>query len=132
MSMNDPIADFLTRIRNGQQAGKKQIVSPSSQTKAAIAQVLKDEGYIADFSVTAGESGKKTIAISLKYFQGKPVIERIERISKSSLRVYKGKDELPKVLGGLGIAIVSTAKGVVSDRQARAAGHGGEVLCIVA
>ena len=131
MSMNDPIADFLTRIRNGQQAAKKQIVSPSSLAKEAIAQVLKDEGYIADFSVGA-EGNKKVIAVTLKYFQGKPVIERIERVSKPSLRVYKGKDELPKVLGGLGIAILSTAKGVVSDRQARAAGTGGEVLCIVA
>ncbi|MGH8461685.1 MAG: 30S ribosomal protein S8 [Stenotrophobium sp.] len=131
MSMNDPISDFLTRIRNGQQAGKKQVVSPSSLMREAIAKVLKEEGYVADFSVTA-DGGKKTIAVTLKYFQGKPVIERIERVSKPSLRIYKGKDELPKVLGGLGIAILSTAKGVVSDRQARAAGHGGEVLCIVA
>lgn len=131
MSMNDPIADFLTRIRNGQHARKKQIVSPSSKVKEAIAAVLKDEGYIADFLVTT-EGAKKTIAVNLKYFQGKPVIERIERISKPALRVYKGKDELPTVMGGLGVAIVSTPSGVVSDRKARAAGQGGEVLCIVA
>jgi small subunit ribosomal protein S8 len=131
MSMNDPISDFLTRIRNGQQAHKKQVASPSSKVKEAIAAVLKDEGYIAEYSVVA-EGNKKTIAVTLKYFQGKPVIERIERISKPSLRVYKAQDELPKVLGGLGIAIISTSTGVVSDRKARAAGHGGEVLCIVA
>jgi len=131
MSMNDPISDFLTRIRNGQMAAKKQITSPSSKVKESIAAVLKDEGYITDFSVVA-EGSKKTIAVTLKYFQGKPVIERIERISKPSLRVYKAQDELPKVLGGLGIAIISTSSGVVSDRKARAAGHGGEVLCIVA
>ena len=131
MSMHDPISDFLTRIRNGQQAGKKQIVSPSSSVKEAIAAVLKDEGYIADFSVVA-EANKKIIALTLKYFEGKPVIERLERISKPSLRVYKGKDELPKILGGLGIAIISTPAGVVSDKKARAAGTGGEVICIVA
>lgn len=127
----DPIADFLTRIRNGQMAHKKQISSPSSTVKEAIAAVLKDEGYIADYSV-ATVGSKKTMTVTLKYFDGKPVIERIERISKPSLRVYKGKDELPKVMGGLGIAIVSTASGVVSDKKARAAGHGGEVICIVA
>jgi small subunit ribosomal protein S8 len=131
MSMNDPISDFLTRIRNGQMAHKKQIASPSSKVKEAIAAVLKDEGYVADFSVVA-EGNKKTIVVTLKYFEGKPVIERIERISKPSLRVYKAQDELPKVLNGLGIAIISTSEGVVSDRKARAAGHGGEVLCIVA
>jgi small subunit ribosomal protein S8 len=131
MSMTDPIADFLTRIRNGQQARKKQIASPSSKVKEAIASVLKEEGYIADFNVAA-EGAKKTITLTLKYFQGKPVIERIERVSKPALRVYKGKDELPTVLGGLGVAIVSTPSGVVSDRKARAAGQGGEVLCVVA
>jgi small subunit ribosomal protein S8 len=130
MSMTDPIADFLTRIRNGQQARKKQVSSPSSKVKEAIANVLKDEGYIADVAVTA-EGQKKTITLTLKYFQGKPVIEKIQRISKPALRVYKGKDELPKVLGGLGVAIVSTPNGVVSDRKARAAGVGGEVICIV-
>jgi len=131
MSMNDPIADFLTRIRNGQSARKKQVVSPSSKVKEAIAAVLKEEGYIADFVVTA-DGAKKTMTVSLKYFQGKPVIERIDRVSKPALRVYKGKGELPKVLGGLGVAIISTPSGVVSDRQARATGQGGEVLCIVA
>lgn len=131
MSMTDPIADFLTRIRNGQQARKKQVASPSSKIKEAIAAVLKDEGYIADYSVIA-DGAKKTLTVTLKYFEGKPVIERLERVSKPALRVYKGKDELPKVLGGLGVAIVSTPSGVVSDRKARAAGQGGEVLCIVA
>jgi len=131
MSMTDPIADFLTRIRNGQQARKKQVVSPSSKVKEAIAAVLKDEGYIADFSVTA-DGAKKTITVTLKYFEGKPVIDRIERVSKPALRVYKSKDELPRILGGLGVAIVSTPSGVVSDSKARAAGQGGEILCIVA
>jgi small subunit ribosomal protein S8 len=131
MSMNDPIADFLTRLRNGQLAGKKQITSPSSKVKESIAAVLKEEGYIADYGVIA-EGQKKTMTITLKYFEGKPVIERIDRVSKPSLRVYKGKDELPKVLGGLGVAIISTPSGVTSDRKARAAGLGGEVICIVA
>jgi small subunit ribosomal protein S8 len=131
MSMTDPIADFLTRIRNGQQARKKQIAVPSSKIKEAIAAVLKEEGYISEYSVLA-DGMKKTLTVSLKYFEGKPVIERIERVSRPSLRVYKGKDELPKVLGGLGVAIVSTPGGVVSDRKARATGQGGEVLCIVA
>lgn len=131
MSMTDPIADFLTRIRNGQHARKKQVAVPSSKVKEAIAAVLKEEGYISDFSILA-DGAKKTLTLTLKYFQGKPVIERIERISRPSLRVYKGKDELPKVLGGLGVAIVSTPSGVVSDRKARAAGQGGEVICVVA
>jgi small subunit ribosomal protein S8 len=131
MSVNDPIGDFLTRIRNGQAARKKFITAPSSKQKAAIAAVLKDEGYITDFSI-ADDDGKKVITVVLKYFDGKPVIERLERISKPSLRRYKGKDELPKVLGGLGVAIVSTSQGVVSDRAARAAGQGGEVICVVA
>jgi small subunit ribosomal protein S8 len=131
MSMTDPIADFLTRLRNGQSARKKTITSPSSTVKEAIAAVLKEEGYIADYSVAA-DGGKKTITVALKYYQGKPVIERLERISTPSLRVYKAKGGIPKVLGGLGIAIVSTSKGVVSDRKARATGEGGEVLCVVA
>jgi small subunit ribosomal protein S8 len=131
MSMTDPIADFLTRLRNGQSARKKTITSPSSKVKEAIASVLKEEGYIADYSVAA-DGGKKTITVALKYFQGKPVIERIERISTPSLRVYKGKGGVPKVLGGLGIAIVSTSQGVVSDRKARASGQGGELICVVA
>ena len=130
MSMTDPIADFLTRIRNGQSARKKTIKSPSSKAKEAIASVLQDEGYILGYDVAA-EGNKKTITVALKYFEGKPVIEKIERISTPSLRVYKGKDELPKVLGGLGVAIVSTASGMVSDRKARATGQGGEVICVV-
>ena len=131
MSINDPIGDFLTRIRNGQQARKKFIVSPSSKEREAIAAVLKDEGYIADFAVKT-ENAKKLISVTLKYFEGKPVIERLERVSTPSLRVYKDKNQLPKVLGGLGVAIISTSKGVVSDRKARAEGHGGEVICYVA
>lgn len=131
MSMTDPISDFLTHLRNGQTAHKKTIVSPSSTKKEAIAAVLKEEGYIADYSVSS-QGAKKLITIALKYFQGKPVIERIERISKPSLRVYKGKGDVPKILGGLGIAIISTSQGVVSDRKARATGQGGEVLCVVA
>ncbi len=131
MSINDPIGDFLTRIRNGQQARKKHITSPSSKQREAVAAVLKQEGYIGEYSVKA-EGNKKFITVALKYFEGKPVIDRIDRISKPSLRIYKSKDELPKVLGGLGIAIISTPSGVVSDRQARAAGHGGEVICLVA
>jgi small subunit ribosomal protein S8 len=130
MSMTDPIADFLTRIRNGQSSGKAQISAPTSKVKLAIARVLKEEGYIEDFTAQEVE-GKPTLAVQLKYYQGRPVIERIERVSRPGLRVYKGKDELPSVLGGLGVAIVSTSKGVMTDRQARAAGHGGEVICIV-
>lgn len=131
MSINDPIGDFLTRIRNGQRARKKFILSPSSTARVAVAAVLKDEGYIADYTVTA-DGNKKTMSVTLKYFAGKPVIERIDRVSTPSLRVYKGKDELPKVLGGLGVAIISTPKGVVSDRRARADGQGGEIICLVA
>ena len=131
MSVNDPIGDFLTRIRNGQAARKKFVTAPSSKQKEAIAAVLKEEGYIAEYSV-AEQSGKKVLTVVLKYFEGKPVIERLERISKPSLRRYKNKDELPKVLGGLGVAIISTSQGVVSDRKARAAGQGGEVICVVA
>jgi small subunit ribosomal protein S8 len=130
MSMTDPIADFLTRIRNGQSSGKPEVNMPASKVKLAIAQVLKDEGYIEDFSAK-NEDGKATMAVQLKYFQGRPVIDRLERISRPGLRVYKGKDELPSILGGLGVAIVSTSKGVMTDRQARASGHGGEVICIV-
>jgi small subunit ribosomal protein S8 len=130
MSINDPIGDFLTRIRNGQQARLKTITSPSSTVRAAIAEVLKDEGYIADYAV-ASEGKKKTITVTLKYYQGKPVIERLERISTPSLRVYKGKTEVPKVLGGLGVAILTTPQGVLSDKKARAAGIGGEVICVV-
>ena len=131
MSMTDPIADMLTRIRNGQAAAKMQVSMPASKIKIAIANVLKNEGYIADFTVAEG-NGKSELSIVLKYFQGKPVIETIQRVSRPGLRVYRGKDELPKILGGLGVAIVSTSHGVMSDRAARAAGHGGEVLCVVA
>jgi small subunit ribosomal protein S8 len=130
MSMTDPIADFLTRIRNGQAAGRTQVSLPSSKVKLALAKVLKDEGYIDDFS-TQSEDGKTTLLLQLRYYQGKPVIDRLDRVSRPGLRVYKGKDELPSILGGLGVAIISTSKGVMSDRQARAAGHGGEVLCII-
>ncbi|TAM11958.1 MAG: 30S ribosomal protein S8 [Nevskiaceae bacterium] len=131
MSMSDSIGDFLTRIRNAQAAHKKQIVSPSSKQKAAIAQLLKDEGYISDFRVTA-EGVKHTIVVDLKYFEGKPVIDRLERVSKPSLRIYKRCEDLPRVLGGLGVVIVSTSKGLLSDRQARADGVGGEIICRVA
>lgn len=131
MSLQDPISDFLTRIRNGQAANKKSVTGPSSKVKVAIAKVLKDEGYIADYSVKT-EGNKSDITVVLKYFHGKPVIAELQRASKPSLRVYKGKDDLPQVLGGLGIAIISTSKGVITDRQAREAGTGGEVLCYVA
>lgn len=131
MSMTDPIADMLTRIRNAQAAGKAWVSMPASRLKLAIAEVLKNEGYITDAIVTEA-GGKQELTITLKYFQGKPVIELIQRVSKPGLRVFQGKGELPKVRGGLGVAIVSTPRGVMSDRAARAAGHGGEVLCIVA
>ena len=130
MSMSDPIADMLTRIRNGQSAAKADVAMPASKVKASIAKVLKDEGYIKDYSVT--EDVKAEMTVSLKYFEGKPVIETIKRTSRPGLRIFKGKDELPKVLNGLGIAIVTTSKGVMTDREARAAGIGGEILCVVA
>ena len=130
MSMTDPIADFLTRIRNGQSSGKPEILAPASKMKQAIASVLKSEGYIEDFSVVT-DDGKPSLRVQLKYYDGRPVIDRLERVSKPGLRVYKGKDELPTVLGGLGVVIVSTSKGVMTGRQARQDGHGGEVLCIV-
>lgn len=130
MSMTDPIADFITRIRNGQTARKTEVTCQSSRVKVAIAQVLRDEGYIAGFT-TASEGGKSTLTVQLKYHEGRPVIDRIERVSRPGLRSYRGKTALPKVLGGLGIAIVSTSQGVMTDKQARAAGQGGEVLCVV-
>lgn len=130
MSMSDPIADMLTRIRNGQAVGKAAVTMPSTKVKSAIATVLKDEGYISNFSVTEVD-GKPELKIELKYFQGKPVMEMIKRISRPGLRIYKGRDELPKVRGGLGIAIISTSKGVMTERAARAAGHGGEVIAYV-
>jgi len=131
MSMTDPISDLLTRIRNGQSAGKVEVAVQSSRIKQAIVRVLKDEGYINDFAVRK-DGTRTTLSIALKYHAGKPVIERIERVSRPGLRQYRGKGELPKVLGGLGVAIVSTPVGVMTDREARRVGQGGEVLCVVA
>lgn len=130
MTMTDPIADMLTRIRNGQKARKLSVTMPSSKAKEAVAGVLRDEGYITGFE-SEGEGASKTLTIELKYFDGAPVIERIERASRPGLRIYRGKDELPRVLGGLGVAIVSTSAGVMSDAQAREKGIGGEVICVV-
>lgn len=130
MSMSDPIADMLTRVRNAQMAKKATVKMPASKLKLAIAKVLKDEGYIEDYAVA--ESAKPELEITLKYYAGAAVIERIERVSKPGLRVYKGRDDIPRVMGGLGIAIVSTPRGVMTDRAARAAGVGGEVICYVA
>ena len=130
MSMTDPIADMLTRIRNGQKARMVSVSMPASKAKEAVANVLKDEGYITNYS-TEGEGATKSLSVELKYFEGVPVIERIQRASRPGLRIYRGKEDLPKVLGGLGVAIVSTSAGVMSDRQAREKGIGGEVLCIV-
>ena len=130
MTMTDPIADMLTRIRNGQRANKVTVAMPSSGAKIALAKVLKEEGYITDFS--AVEDGVKSeLTVTLKYHEGSPVIETIQRVSRPGLRVYRGNEEIPKVLGGLGVAIVSTSAGVMSDRQAREQGIGGEVLCVV-
>jgi len=131
MSMSDPIADMLTRIRNAQMVEKVSVAMPSSKVKVAIAQVLKDEGYIDDFAVKA-EGAKSELNIALKYYAGRPVIERIERVSKPGLRVYRGRNDIPQVMNGLGVAIVSTPKGVMTDRKARATGVGGEVICYVA
>jgi len=131
MSMTDPIADMLTRIRNAQMTERATVLMPSSKVKIAIAKVLKDEGYIDGFKV-AGEEDKPQLEIALRYYAGRPVIEKIERVSKPGLRIYKGKDDIPRVMNGLGIAVVSTSRGVMTDRAARAAGVGGEVLCIVA
>lgn len=131
MSMSDPIADMLTRIRNAQRTNKTTVSMPASKVKVAIANVLKDEGYIDDFNVQNND-GKPVLNISLKYYAGRPVIEKIERVSKPGLRIYKGSQNLPKVMNGLGVTIVSTSRGVMTDRKAQAAGIGGEVLCIVA
>jgi len=131
MSMTDPIADMLTRIRNGQARGKITITMPSSKQKLAIAELWKEEGYIADLSVDPNE-GKPQLELKLKYFRGKPVIEHIKRVSRPGLRIYRGKGDIPQVWGGLGIAIVSTSKGLMSDRAARREGHGGEILAYVA
>jgi small subunit ribosomal protein S8 len=131
MSMSDPIADMLTRIRNAQASEKVSVAIPSSKLKLAIAAVLKDEGYIEDFRVSA-EGPKSTLEIGLRYYSGRPVIEKIERVSRPGLRIYKASRDIPEVMNGLGIAIVSTFRGVMTDRKARATGVGGEVLCIVA
>ncbi len=131
MSMSDPIADMLTRIRNGQAANKASVQMPVSKKKLAIAKVLKDEGYIIDFSASESD-GKPVMEVQLKYFQGEPVIDFVKRVSRPGLRIYKSRDELPKVRGGLGIAIVSTSQGVMTDREARKQGHGGEVIAYVA
>ena len=131
MSMSDPIADMLTRIRNAQATEKVSVAVPVSKVKSAIAQVLKDEGYIEDFALR-DQGVKKELRIGLKYYAGKPVIERLERVSSPGLRVYKGRDDIPRVMNGLGVAILSTSRGVMTDRKARADGVGGEVLCIVA
>ena len=131
MSMTDPIADMLTRIRNAQMVSHTEVSIPCSGVKLSIAQVLKDEGYIEDFAVRERE-GHKEISIALKYYAGRPVIERLERISRPGLRIYKGVQEIPKVMNGLGVAILSTSRGVMTDRKARATGVGGELLCIVA
>ena len=128
--MSDPIADMLTRIRNAQSAGKVDVSMPSSNAKIAIAKVMQSEGYVAGHSVS-DEDGKPVLTVTLKYFDGRPVIDDLKRISRPGLRIYKGKGELPKVLNGLGVAIVSTSAGLMTDRQARAAGHGGEVICTI-
>lgn len=132
MSMSDPISDMLTRIRNAQLAEKATVSMPSSKLKAAIAEVLKEEGYIDGFNIVKTEGGKATLEIGLKYYAGNSVIEKIQRVSRPGLRIYKGSSEIPQVMNGLGIAIVSTSKGLMTDRKARANGVGGEVLCIVA
>jgi small subunit ribosomal protein S8 len=131
MSMTDPIADLLTRIRNGQSARKTSVTVAASKLKTAILKVLKDEGYIANFSL-GQDDGKPFLTIDLKYYEGRPVIDRIERVSRPGLRIYRGKSEIPRVLGGMGTVIVSTPKGVMTDKAAQAIGQGGEVLCIVA
>lgn len=131
MSMSDPIADMLTRVRNAQQMQKPRVAMPSSKIKVGIAEVLRDEGYVRDFSV-AENDGKPVLDIELKYKNGRGVIARLDRVSRPSLRCYRGKDDLPKVMGGLGVAIVSTSRGIMTDHRARREGHGGEVLCVVA
>ena len=130
MSMNDPIADMLTRIRNAQSAEKADVRMPSSKKKIAIAEVLKQEGYVGEYNVNTVDN-KPELTISLKYYDGKPVIDEIRRVSRPGLRSYKAKDDLPRINSGLGVAIISTSKGVMTDRAARAAGYGGEVLCVV-
>ncbi len=131
MSMSDPIADMLTRIRNGQNISLESVTMPSSRAKVAIARVLGDEGYIESFDVHEVPGNKRNLVVKLKYFEGQPVIDKIQRVSRPGLRIYRKKDELPKVLGGLGVAIISTSTGVMSDRAARSQGFGGEVICVV-
>ncbi len=131
MSMSDPVSDFLTRIRNGQQASQTEITSPSSKLKVALAEVLTEQGYIGGFQEVEVD-GKKSILVKLKYFNGRPVIEMLKRYSRPGLRQFRGKSDIPNVMGGLGIAVVSTSKGLMTDRQAREAGIGGEILCLVA
>lgn len=131
MSMSDPIADMLTRIRNGQMAGHAKVEMPSSKLKASLAKLLTEEGFVESYTVKEQE-GKSFLSVDLKYYQGKPVIEMLKRVSRPGLRVYKNKDELPKVIGGLGVAVVSTSKGIMSDREARKLGVGGEIVCYVA
>lgn len=131
MSISDPLSDLLTRIRNGQSANKPSVSMPSSKLKLSVCRVLKQEGYIEDFAVKEAENNKAVLDVSLRYYQGKPVIESIQRVSKPGRRVYKGADDLPKVLGGFGVAIISTSRGLMSDKEAREGGHGGEVLCTV-
>lgn len=130
MSQTDPIADLLTRIRNGQRAGKPQVSAPASRLKVAVVKVLKEEGYVADYAVVR-DGNKASLNVQLKYHEGRPVIDRLERVSRPGLRIYRGRAALPRVLGGMGTVIVSTPRGVMTDAQARAAGQGGEVLCIV-
>ena len=131
MTMSDPVADMLTRIRNGQQVSMESVTMPSSRLKEAIAKVLQDEGYISGFAIEEVAGNKRNLAVELKYFDGKPVIDEIQRGSRPGLRIYRRKDELPKVLGGLGIAIISTSEGLMSDKAARIKGFGGEVVCVV-
>ena len=131
MSLQDPVADMLTRIRNGQSAGRLRVSMPSSKLKVSIATVLRDEGYVHDFEVTDGDAGHPVLSVRLKYHEGRPVISRIDRVSRPGLRIYRGKGDLPVVMGGLGIAVVSTSRGVMADRAARTEGLGGEVLCTV-
>ena len=131
MSMTDPIADLLTRIRNGQRVGLPTVAVPASRVKEAVVRVLRDEGYVAGYEVKPADSGHRELVVELKYFQGRPVIEEIRRVSRPGLRIYRRKDKLPKLLGGLGLTIVSTSAGLMSDRAARAQGLGGEVVCVV-
>ena len=131
MSMSDPIADMLTRIRNAQSSNKESVQMPSSKVKVAISKLLQDEGYIKGFSLVESDGVKKAISIDLKYYESKPVIESIKRVSRPGLRVFRGKDDLPSVLGGLGVAVISTSRGIMSDREAKKQGFGGEVICAI-